>query len=226
MDRLVNIYYSTQVSWETAILSFLVAYLLSTLISKVYEATYEGLAWSKPLVQSLVLGSLITCLVMMAIGDNLARGIGIIGSLAVIRFRTNLRDPRDIIFVFASLATGIAAGVQSFIVAIVGSVLFCVIVLILRIDDYGSKRKYDGILRFQLPANSPASASIAEILKRETRHYILVAMQNIAQGDFVDYTYHIKLMDPENAEKFLHEFDHISEINGLKYMSQQSPIEV
>ena len=64
---------------------------------------------------------------MIAIGDNVARGIGIVGSLAIIRFRTNLRDPRDLVFLFAALGAGVACGVQSYIAAAFATALFCTI---------------------------------------------------------------------------------------------------
>ncbi|MDZ7333443.1 MAG: DUF4956 domain-containing protein, partial [candidate division KSB1 bacterium] len=105
MQTLLN-YGFEQIEWPIALMSFLMAFLLSSLIAITYERTFQGLSYSRGLVQSMVLGSLVSCLLMIAIGDNIARGIGIVGSLAIIRFRTNLRDPRDLVFLFASLGVG------------------------------------------------------------------------------------------------------------------------
>lgn len=214
------------VTIEDVLLSFLLTFLLASVIAKTYQITYEGLSWSKSLTQALVLGSLVTCLIMIAIGDNLARGVGIIGSLAIIRFRTNLRDPRDIVFVFVALGVGVAAGVQSYVPALVGTAAFCLVALLLRFSNIGTSRKHDGMLRFQVPADSEASARVGEVLKRVTRTFALIAMNRVAQGEMIDYTYQVKLNEPEEAEELLRELERIDQIIGLKYMSNQSTVEV
>lgn len=226
MDSLFGISSIPQLTWDTIVFSMLLSFILSTIVAKTYEMTYEGLSWSKSIAQTLILGSLVTCLIMMAIGDNLARGIGIIGSLAIIRFRTNLRDPRDMIFIFAALGTGVAAGVQSYLVAVFGAIIFCAVAALLRIQDFGATRRHDGILRFQLPNQSVAYKQVMDVLHAETKQCILVAMRNIQQGDLVDYTYQIKLAKPELAEKLLDALEKTDKISGLKYMSQHSTVEV
>ena len=132
MQTLLN-YGFEQIEWQISLLSFLFAFVLSSVIALMYERTFQGLSYSRGLVQSMILGSIVSCLLMIAIGDNIARGIGIVGSLAIIRFRTNLRDPRDLVFLFASLGIGVAAGVQSYATAFIGTIVFCLIVFVLYI---------------------------------------------------------------------------------------------
>lgn len=111
--------------------TMLLSFMLSTLIAIVYEKTFRGLSYSRNYVQALVLSSLVAATVMQAIGDSLARGLGMLGALAIIRFRTNLKDPRDIIFMFAALAAGIACGVKGYSIAVVGTLSFCTVAGIL-----------------------------------------------------------------------------------------------
>ena len=96
----------------TIIYTMFFSFALSTMIAIVYERTFRGLSYSRNYVQALVLSSIVAATIMQAIGDSLARGLGMLGALAIIRFRTNLRDPRDIIFMFAGLAAGISCGVK------------------------------------------------------------------------------------------------------------------
>jgi hypothetical protein len=105
---------------RTVFLSTLIAFLLAHLVAIVYSRCHRGISYSSTFVQSLVLGGVVTCMLMMAVGNNLVWGIGIVGTLAIIRFRTNLRDPRDMVFIFAALASGIAAGVGAYTVGFVG----------------------------------------------------------------------------------------------------------
>jgi signal transduction histidine kinase len=119
--------------------SFLWAFVLSSIIAITHRLTFTGDYYPKNFFQALVLGSLITTLVMLAIGDSLARGLGVFGAMAIIRFRTRIEDPRDVLFLFAALSTGLAIGVFGFTISFVGSLLFCAVAFLLH---YSSFRSY------------------------------------------------------------------------------------
>jgi uncharacterized membrane protein YhiD involved in acid resistance len=215
-----------QIEWQVALLSFLIAFLLSSIIALTYERTFQGLSYSRGLVQSMILGSIVACLLMIAIGDNIARGIGIVGSLAIIRFRTNLRDPRDLVFLFASLGVGVASGVQSYMTAIIGAVMFCLVVFVLYISPFGTRRKHDGLVRFQIPAGPQAVARITKIMQNSTKSFAMVAMRNVAQGKTVDYAYQVKLSDPMDNVALIQELETIEGIRGITYTNQEATVEV
>ncbi len=215
-----------QLEWQTVFLSFLLTFLISSLIAYVYERTFQGLSYSRGLVQSMILGSLVTCLLMIAIGDNIARGIGIVGSLAIIRFRTNLRDPRDLIFIFAALGVGVAAGVQSYMTAIIGGLSFCVASILLFQLPFGARRQHDGLVRFQASADDKVATQIAEIMKRIPQRFALVTMRDVAQGTYVDYSYQIKLANPDDGPRLIRAVSNVESVRGLSYMSQESTVEV
>ncbi len=215
-----------QLEWQMALLSFLIAFIFSSIIAIVYERTFQGLSYSKGLVQSMILGSIVSCMLMIAIGDNIARGIGIVGSLAIIRFRTNLRDPRDLIFIFASLGIGVSCGVQSYSTAIIGSLIFCLVVYALYISPFGTRRKHDGLLRFQIPAGHEPVEKIMEILKKTTKSFTLVTMRDVAQGNAFDYSYQVKLAHPHDNQMLISALEDIEGIRGLTYTNQEATVEV
>ena len=105
--------------------------MLSSALAFVYQKTFRGLSYSRNFVQSIVLISIISTVVIQSVGDSLARGFGIMAAMAIIRFRTNFKDPRDTLFVFASLAAGIACGSYTFQIAIVGTLGFSLAAIIL-----------------------------------------------------------------------------------------------
>ncbi|MDP8254831.1 MAG: DUF4956 domain-containing protein [Candidatus Alcyoniella australis] len=226
MAELFGAYHQGMISWQIALLSFLIAVLLSSMISKTYQFTYEGLSWSKSLTQALVLGSVVTCMMMMAIGDNVARGIGVFGTLAIIRFRTNLRDPRDIIFVFSALGTGVAAGAQSFAVGILGTLTFCLLAIGMKWGNIGSLRQHNGSIRFQLAPGSESLEQVRGLLGSGTRSFSLVAMNELAQGTLIDYTYQLRLRNIDKAEQLLLELGKVEGIQGLKFISQEGSVEL
>jgi uncharacterized membrane protein YhiD involved in acid resistance len=226
MDTLLFNYGFTQLEWHTALLSFCVAFMMSSCVAYIYKATFQGLSYSRGLVQSMVLGSLISCLLMIAIGDNVARGIGIVGSLAIIRFRTNLRDPRDLVFLFASLGVGVAAGVQSYDTAIIGGLAFAGVAVMLYAFQFGSRKQHDGMVRFQIPSRKELADQAANVMKQIPKYFALVTMRDVAQGDMVDYTYQVKLVKPEDSAKIIDGLKQLEGIRGLTYMSQETTVEV
>lgn len=225
MQTLLN-YGFEQIEWPIALMSFLIAFLLSSLIALTYERTFQGLSYSRGLVQSMILGSIVSCLLMIAIGDNIARGIGIVGSLAIIRFRTNLRDPRDLVFLFASLGVGVASGVQSYVTAIIGALMFCLVVFVLYISPFGTRRKHDGLVRFQIPSGTQATGEVTAILQNYTKTFVLVAMRSVAQGQVVDYAYQVKLADPDDNLVLIQHLERIDGIRGITYTNQEATVEV
>lgn len=118
--------------------SFLWAFLLASIIAITHKLTFTGDYYPKNFFQSLVLGAIVTTLVMLAIGDSLARGLGVFGAMAIIRFRTRIDDPRDVLFLFAALSTGLAIGVYGFTISFVGSILFCGVAALLHFTPFRS----------------------------------------------------------------------------------------
>jgi len=101
--------------------NMLVAFVCGLIISVVYRMVYKGPSYSVTFVNSLVLLAMITSVVILVIGNNLARAFGLVGAMSIIRFRTAVRDTQDIIFIFFSLTVGMAAGVGLKIVAIIAT---------------------------------------------------------------------------------------------------------
>ena len=84
-----------------------IAFVLSMTIANVYRWTHQGFSYQRSFIHTVVLACIVISIMIMAIGNNMARGLGILGAMAFVRFRTPIRDPRDIIFIFASLAVGV-----------------------------------------------------------------------------------------------------------------------
>jgi len=114
------------------------SFLLSSVVAITHRLTYQGENYSRSFFQAMVLGGIITAMVMMAIGDSLARGLGVFGAMAIIRFRTRIDDPRNVLFLFAALSTGIAIGVYGYTTAFGGTFIFCAVAGILHFSRFRS----------------------------------------------------------------------------------------
>ncbi|MCK4716381.1 MAG: DUF4956 domain-containing protein, partial [Candidatus Marinimicrobia bacterium] len=105
------------------IVNMVVAFICGLLISIIYRWTYSGPTYSVTYLNSLIVLSMITSIVIMVIGNNLARAFGLVGAMSIIRFRTAIKDTQDIVFIFFSLAVGMASGVGMHLIALFGVLL-------------------------------------------------------------------------------------------------------
>jgi len=141
-------------AFHSTILAVLLSFFLSSVIALTYELTTKSLYRNAHFLQALALISIVAFTVVHAVGDSLARGLGILGAMMFIRFRTPLDDPRNTVFLFASLAAGISCGALKFNMAIIGTLTFCTGAILLRFSPYNTASQLVGHLKYRsLEAN-------------------------------------------------------------------------
>ena len=164
---------------RTWVLSLLVAFVLGQLLAWVYYATHTGLSYSRSFVQSLILIAVVVSLVMAVIGNSIITAFGLMGALALVRFRNVIKDTRDVVFVFCSLVIGMAAGSQRYAVAIVGTAALCAITIYLHITMFGSHCSHNAFLRFRLGRRARPRSSLAGcVLRRFCGSFALISAQD------------------------------------------------
>ncbi|MBK8701719.1 MAG: DUF4956 domain-containing protein [Saprospiraceae bacterium] len=164
--------------------------VLSLILVFTYEKTSRQVSRPDHFIQSLLLMSLVTATIMQSIGDSLALSFGIFGALAIIRFRTRISDPRDVAFVFASMAVGISCGVHSFVNGIIGTLGFCLVVLLIRFSPFGQKTNHIGVLRLETPEENTGRVTVPQLLERFCSNFsikrirLVLAVENPGQFEF------------------------------------------
>ena len=213
-------------SLVTLTYTLLLSFVLSTLLAIVYQKTFRGLSYSRNYVQSIILISIIAAIVIQAVGDSLARGIGIIAAMAIIRFRTNFKDPRDTLFIFASLTAGISCGAYAFPTAILGTVMFSLVAIILHYSPIGPNHYFDGMLRFNMPTENDNQIALETIMKKHCKAFSLITLREIEQGLRMDYAYHIKLRRGKRYEDLLRCIKGLAETQGVNLMLQEATVDL
>jgi uncharacterized membrane protein YhiD involved in acid resistance len=193
--------------------SLLWAFVLSSLIAITHKLTFSGHQYPKNFFQAMSLGSIAAAMVMMAIGDSLARGLGAFGALAIIRFRTRITDARNIIFLFAALSVGLAIGVFGYTIAFVGTLIFCIMALVLNMTPFSTRERVRGKLQFRLENQVNLSLAIGVIQKYCTE-FKDVQVSTRASGRF-DFEYSIELKSGVDNTKFLSELQTVEGIDRI-----------
>lgn len=227
MVELVNSLEGNSVTdFRVALLSILIGFALSHLVAAAYTWTHSGLSYSRSFVHAQVMGGVVAAMLMLAIGNNLVWGIGIVGTLAIIRFRTNLRDPRDIVFIFAALAAGIAAGVHAYVVGILGTVIFCLVALYLDSVAFGARNHFDGLLRFTVPGNGNGEEQTYGILHAHCASFVLVSLQQVAQGDETEHAYQVRFRRDESRDHLVRDLGRVRGLTNLSLLMQETQVDL
>ena len=142
----------------------LIACAAGLLVAVVYRFTFGGVLFSKQFALGLVLLSMITCIIILAISSNLVLSLGMVGALSIVRFRTAVKEPMDTIFMFWALAAGILVGAGFFLIAILAT-LFVGLLFILLHAGGNMLKPVDSYLLVLRYAPS-AEDALREALKR------------------------------------------------------------
>ncbi|WP_419662302.1 hypothetical protein Dvar_27580 [Desulfosarcina variabilis str. Montpellier] len=212
--------------WVHAIYIVLMAFLLSTMVGVTYVKTFQGLSFSRNYVQAVILASIVSATVMLAIGDSLARGLGMIGALAIVRFRTNFKDAKDILFMFVSLAAGIGCGVGAYKAATVGTMGFVITSVILHFSPIGQVRMFDGMLRFNCASDADQQSLLEKILRTHCKTFVLVTLREMQQGQRLDYAYQVKLKKGQDGQLICALFTELASARGISLMLQEATVEL
>ncbi len=113
------------------IIGLAISYLVGMFIFFVYKITYKGVVYSFSYNYSLVLMTMITTLVVMTISSNIVLSLGMVGALSIVRFRTAVKDPLDIVFMFWSITMGITIGAGIYQLSFIGAIVIGVAVIMM-----------------------------------------------------------------------------------------------
>ncbi len=231
MDRLWQMMEDTPISGgpfnpQTVLLSLLLAFVLGQVLAWLYYATHSGLSYSRSYVQSLILITVVVSLVMTVIGNNIITAFGLMGALALVRFRNVIKDTRDVAFIFCALVLGMATGSHRYFTAILGTGILSLIILYLFLTDFGSHEPHNGFLRFSLRGPLAPDHPIAGILRRFCGSFTLISVQDSGFGGPTEYAYQILIRNTEQNEAFVSELEKVEGIENINLTLQEKLLEV
>lgn len=219
MFDISSIQYNSENPALVAILfTVLCALSLGVMIAFTYEKTTRSVDRPDHFLQAMVLITVVAATIIQAIGDSVARGLGMLGALSIIRFRTTIKSTRNIVFMFSAIATGIACGVFGFLIAIVGTMAFCATAFLLRFSSFSQKKSLLGTLRLQLPIDYENFSDLEKKLDVFCKDYVLESYK-VFSGDkkagLLLYEYRLKLRD---SSKGGHLMQGLKTLEGVKVL--------
>lgn len=180
--------------WFRPLASLMAAFVFGQTLAWVYERTYTGLSYSRVFGHTVVLVCLSASILVQAMQHSLLAGLGLFGVLSMIRFRTDLKTPRDLVFVMGSACVGVAAGAGAWPVAALGSLLFVGVALYLAAGPFGSRARFDGVLRFHMTRAPESEPVLERVLREFCRRAVPLSTAEIGSGDLSERVYQVKLL--------------------------------
>jgi uncharacterized membrane protein YhiD involved in acid resistance len=145
---------------ERVLTALLVDFAISLLIFYIYRKTFKGIVYTREFNVGLVLTGLVVTLVVLPISSNIALSLGMVGALSIVRFRTAIKDPKDIVFTFWAIATGIICGAGVYMIAIVGVPVIALLLLVLERTSFRGPDPYLIVVHYTSEAESAVQAAM------------------------------------------------------------------
>lgn len=179
---------STSFSAVDMIIALGLSFILGAFILAVYRKTYRGVMYSQSFGVSLMALTMITSLVILAVTSNVILSLGMVGALSIVRFRTAIKEPMDIAFLFWAIAGGIVLGAGLLPLAIFGS-LFIGLILVIFISRKPGEVPY--ILVLNCETDDAENRAMARVNDKTTRK--IVKSKSVTAGNGIELTVEVRL---------------------------------
>ncbi len=225
LDRLFNLIESptaigSQLGLEQILLSLLMAFVLGQLTAWVYWWTHSGLSYSRSFAQALILLTLGVSLVMLVIGNSLVTAFGLLGALALVRFRNVLKDTRDTAYIFSCLVLGMAVGSQRFGLAIIGAVAILGVALYLDLTAFGSRGRFDGYLRCRMPIDPGEGREFFRVMQRFCLRINRVSFRQMSESPQAYCAFQVRLRDKDRSNDLVTALQGVEGVQNVSLVVQ------
>ncbi|HZG83052.1 MAG TPA: DUF4956 domain-containing protein [Brevibacillus sp.] len=197
------------VSYIDMILGLLCSFAIGMFIYWIYRKTFRGVVYSYNYNVSFVLMSMLTALIIMTISTNIVLSLGMVGALSIVRFRTAVKDPLDIVYMFWSLTAGIASGAKMYPLALGGSLVIGLVII------WMSKRKVTEQAYLMIVRHTEEAT---DALRVEMRKLNSKLKSKTVRKGFTEITVEVMLRDDNTAfVQTISELEGVSDVSLINY---------
>jgi hypothetical protein len=200
----------------TALVRLIVAMILGGVVMLIYRFTHAADETAPSLTITLVLLSILIAMVTQVIGDNVARAFSLVGALAIVRFRTVVRDTHDTAYVIFAVAVGMAAGTGHSVLAVSGIGVVAFAAFMMRRGAVASPRRIEPyVLKVRLATGYDASTLLGPAFDAHvvTRH--LLSIETAKQGLVLELTYRAAIRSEDAAGELVKALNRLEGVQGV-----------
>ena len=203
---------ATSFSLLDTVIALGLAFALGLFIVLVYKKTFSGVMYSSTFAVSLLFMTLITTMIIMAITSNVILSLGMVGALSIVRFRSAIKDPIDITFLFWAISSGIVVGAGLIPLAVFGSVFIGIVMLLFM----NRKSTYNPYLLVVSCRDEVSEQFVMDYILKSVKKHVIKS-KTVAEGSGIELTVEIRLKDM--CTKFVNEISSISGVSSAVLVS-------
>ncbi len=202
------------------------SFFLCLVLAYFYRETHRGLSYSVSFTHTMIIMGVTVSLVMWIIGSNIARAFALVGALSIIRFRTAIKDPRDVAFIFMTMAIGMATGTGFYMEAVAFTLFACAMVYFLKRFNIGAITTHEVLLKVHLPEHLDYHFVFNEIFFRYLQDHSLLSVETIRGGTLLELVYAIQFKKGVREGEFLNELRVINGNTKVALLTGQENVNV
>ena len=199
----------TQFSLLDCAVALLVSFAIGLLVCFVYKKAFSGVVYSGSFNRSLIAMTMITTMIILGVTSNVVLSLGMVGALSIVRFRTAIKDPVDIVYLFWAIGEGILCGAGLFPLALIGAVIIGVLLFVLSVKKDNSE-PYLVIVRFSDEKAEKKLTNLIEQFVKRSR----IKSKTVTGGSGTELILEVRLKDDDTG--FIHE---LSAAEGVTFAS-------
>lgn len=186
-----------------AIVVMISSIILGLVISSVYLFTHRRESTQQGFIITLVMLPIVISVIILLIGNNVARAFSLAGAFSIIRFRSAPGDAKDMSYIFFTLAVGLACGMGYIGYATLITIVLCVLMIILSMTGYGQSKTTHLQLKITVPEHLNYQDLFDDVLEDYTTSYRLERVKTREFGALFEVSYRIQLKDKTKQKEFL-----------------------
>ncbi|MEG6614923.1 DUF4956 domain-containing protein [Peptococcaceae bacterium 1198_IL3148] len=195
-----------------SVIALVVAFAVGLFIYVVYKKTFSGVIYSHTFNISLIIMTMATALIIMGIASNVLLSLGMVGALSIVRFRTPIKDPMDLVFLFWAIVSGILCGAGFIPLVTIGSVMIG-LVMVFFVNRITIENPYLLIVKYSADT---VEKSVEKIIARQAKKYSLKS-KSVISGEETEVTYEVRVKP--NQTDFLAELSKLAGVSSAVMLS-------
>ena len=204
LDTILTSTTGESLTLTNTLIILVVSIILGLIISISYMKTSKEEVVTSGFAITLIMLPVIIAIIILLVGNNVARAFSLAGAFSIIRFRSEPKDPKDISYIFFTLAVGLSAGMGYILYAILFTIILCLIMFVLKFINYAESDKSCLELRITIPENLNYENIFDDILKKYTSSWKFKKIKTKEFGSLFEITYSV-VMNTGNQKKFIDE---------------------
>ncbi|MCR5302472.1 MAG: DUF4956 domain-containing protein [Lachnospiraceae bacterium] len=198
----------TSGTYITIIIDMLAALLVGYIIYRIYKRFFAGVVYSRYFAVTLIGMTVLTCMVTLAISTNIVISLGMVGALSIVRYRTAIKEPLDIMYLFWAITEGITLGASMYIIATIGMVVMLIIIICM------SKMK-ETAGAFVMIVHFTGDAKDA--ILSELKSYVYSVKNTIMKENDTEMTIQIDMNKDDGIAEKVRAISGVSDVSMLQY---------